>query len=615
MAPLLICQSISKSFGTRSLFTSLDFTIEEGDRIGVLGPNGSGKSTLLKIIAGLEEADKGQVTRNRLLRLAYMAQEDNFDPTLTVEQTVTHSRNCLSRNTSELDHLGDFENSIVITSKTISNLGFKDRNQLVQNLSGGWRKRLALACALAREPNLLIMDEPTNHLDLEGILWLEQYLKQSTMAVAIVSHDRAFLENATNRTLEINRCFPAGHLVVSGNYSEFLEKRESALDSMRREEEGLSNRVRREIEWLRRGPKARTSKADARIQEAHRLIDNLAETRGRLQSASAAQIEFTASGRKTKRLIAVDRISKKLGDKQLLSDLSFVLSPGVRLGLLGENGSGKTTLLNMLADTISPDAGLIERAPDLRIVLFDQNRAQLLPEVSLSRMLAPDSDSVIFQGRALHIAAYANRFGFDHKALNTPVTSLSGGEKARLLIAHLMLQKADILLLDEPTNDLDLDSIRALEESLEIFPGAVVLVTHDRMMLDRISNVIVGLHNDGTSSIYADHSQWLKEHRQKNASAQNTRPTSNSLKPLTHQPKISQANLTKSRKELAKIETLIEKAERDLEATRKSVEDPSIASNPEALVTACTELANAQRKVDDLYSRWDELESICNELK
>ncbi len=266
---------------------------------------------------------------------------------------------------------------------------------------------------------------------------------------------------------------------------------------------------------MRRGPKARASKADARIQEAHRLISDLQESKNRLRAQATLDIEFSSSGRRTKRLIALEGVSKTLGNKPLFRDLSFVLSPGVRLGILGENGSGKTTLLNILSSRLPIDSGTIEFARDLKVVMFDQGRMQLDTNLSLSRMLAPDSDSVVFQYRILHIASYASRFGFDHKALQTPVGSLSGGEQAKVLIAHLMLQKADVLILDEPTNDLDIDTLEVLEDSLESFSGAVVFVTHDRMMLDRISNIIIGFDGAGGSSVYADHEQWLIERQEK----------------------------------------------------------------------------------------------------
>src|SRR6267378_3157846 len=454
---LLSCESVSKAYGTRPLFEELSFGLFEGDQVGLVGPNGSGKSTLLKILAGLETPDGGTRSVRGGIRVGYIPQDPVLPSGVLVEEVL-----------AGLDE-GERAGGI---ARALGRAGFADGRAEVDTLSGGWKKRLAIAHALAAGPDVLLMDEPTNHLDVEGILWLEGLLAERVRAVIVVSHDRYFLEHVATRMLELNRAYPAGLFHTDGRYSDFLARRDEFLRGQAAYEESLANIVRREIEWLRRGAKARSTKAKGRIKEAGRLIAELDDARARAAAAPAG-IDFTSSQRRTRRLLVARGLAKALGGRTLIRRLDLTITPGTRIGLMGPNGSGKTTLLNLLAGALDPDAGDIERAEGLRLVRFEQHRAGLDPARSLRRALAPEGETVVFQGRSVHVASWAKRFLFRPEQLEMPVGRLSGGEQARVLIARLMREPADMLMLDEPTNDLDIPTLEVLEDSLAEFDGGL----------------------------------------------------------------------------------------------------------------------------------------------
>src|SRR5579864_7033226 len=497
LPPLINVRSISKSFGADPLFQNVSFTVSGGDRIGLIGPNGSGKSTLLRILAGTENTDEGEIAFRKRLRLSYVQQESEFRPGDTVRSVIEAALQSSAVPESERG---------TRFAETLGRAGFVDLDVQATSLSGGWQKRLAIVLALVQGPDILLLDEPTNHLDLAGIEWLEEVLEQGTFACVVISHDRYFLENVATDMAELSRVYPDGILRVKGRYSVFLEKKEEFLHAQSKRHEALENLVHSEIEWLRRGAKARTRKSKARIDKAAELMEELADLNHRTRSGTA-QIDFSATDRKTKKLIEIQDLGYAIGDLRLFEGLNFIISAGLRVGLVGPNGSGKTTLLRLLRGEVAPTAGEIRRADRLRIVYFDQTRA-LDPSVTLRRALAPEGDSVIYQDRVVHVASWAAKFLFKGEQLNQPVERLSGGERARVLIAQLMLQPADVLLLDEPTNDLDIPTLEILEESLLEFRGSLVLVTHDRYMLDRVSTIVLGLDGQGRAERFADYSQW-----------------------------------------------------------------------------------------------------------
>ncbi len=598
MPPIVNAQEITKAFGANPLFQNVSFTISDGDRIGLIGPNGSGKSTLLRILAGEAAPDSGEVSFRKRTRLACVEQDSRFKTGTTVRSVIESALDLCGVSGSERG---------ARFAETLGRAGFEDLGARTAELSGGWQKRLAIVEALVQHPDILLLDEPTHHLDLLGLAWLEDLLEQAAFASVIVSHDRYFIENVTTDMVELNRIYPDGSLRVHGNYSAFLEKKEEFLHAQSRRQEALENLVHGEIEWLRRGAKARTRKSKARISKAGELMGELADLNARTRSATA-QIDFSATDRKTKRLIELQDVTCTMGARALFEGLNFVLTAGMRVGLVGPNGSGKTTLLRLLQGDLAPTGGEIRRADWLRIVYFDQTRS-LDPDVTLRRALAPDGDSVVYRDREIHVAGWAARFLFTGEQLSQPVGRLSGGERARVLIAQLMLQPADILLLDEPTNDLDIPTLEILEESLIDFPGSLVLVTHDRYMLDRVSSIVLGLNGKGGAQTFADYAQWEQWQAQRSEEDAATTSTTaqtpaSSTSALPAKKKLSYLEA----REYATIEERVEEAEQLVRTKRAELEDPGNATDASRLVSAQAALDVAQQALDALYERWAELE-------
>ena len=592
-APLVNAQNLAKSYGAAPLFENISLTISEGDRLGIIGPNGAGKTTLLEILAGRLQPDSGEVAVRKQTRISYVAQESQFAPGETIGAVIKRA----------LDRAPAPEpDREARAAGTLGRAGFEDFETETASLSGGWRKRLAIAEALVQNPDILLLDEPTNHLDLAGIEWLEKLLRNAAFACIVVSHDRYVLENVATGIVELNRVYSDGLLRVYGNYSTFLEKKAGYLHAQAKRQESLENRVRTEMEWLRRGPKARATKAKARIDKAHELIGELADLSARTRTATA-DIDFTATGRRTKRLIHLDGVTHAIGGRMLFNHLDFTITAGLRVGLVGPNGSGKTTLLRLLRGEIMPDGGEIQRADSLRIVYFDQNR-QLDPDLTLRRALAPDGDSVIYRDRVLHVNSWAARFLFSNEQLNQPVGRLSGGERARVSIAKLMLEPAEVLLLDEPTNDLDIPTLEILEESLLEFRGALVLVTHDRYMLDRVTTTVLGLDGWGGAGRFAGYSQWDLWQAGRKPPKAKPAPVAITTQPPPAKKKLSYLDT----REYAGIEQRIAGAEQALQAKRAALEDPSVVSDGRRLQELCREIEDAQKTVDDLYARWAQLE-------
>ncbi len=585
---LIGIHSLSKAFGTVRLFKQISFTISQGDRIGLIGPNGAGKSSLLKIIMQLESPDEGSITRRQGLRIGYASQVPEFPP--------LPAREILLNNSFSTDPIESLTLANILLGKAL----FPDPEADATRLSGGWKKRLDILRALMAQPDILLLDEPTNHLDLEGIFWLEKFLtkERSIPTYLVVSHDRYFLERVTNKTIELNRRYPSGIFMCDGSLHRFFERREQFLAAEAQREKGLASVVRGEVDWLSRSAPARTSKSRSRIEKANELIDELSAVQRR-NTESKVSIQFDASERETRKLLSAKNLSKSLGGKILFKGIDLTLSPGSRLGIVGENGTGKTTLLKILAGHIPHDVGTVKYADNLRLVYFDQMREQIPLESTLREALSGDNEYVTYRDQRIHVNGWAKKFLLSPDRLALPVKYLSGGERARIQIAKLMLEPADILFLDEPTNDLDIATLEVMEESLLEFPGATVLISHDRCFMDRLCTQVIGLGKNNEHSLFADYSQWLS------ACQTPARPAQAVKTPPPPPPKPSQKRSYKEQRELAEIEQRIA----SLEATIKECEQRLEAmTDSSTMLPTYKTLADAQQQREVLFERWLRLE-------
>jgi ATP-binding cassette subfamily F protein uup len=481
----------------------------------------------------------------------------------------------------------------------------------VDNLSGGWRKRLALARELAGEPDLLLLDEPTNHLDVESIEWLERLLAQSRFATITVTHDRFFLQRVASRILELDRRNAGGLLAVAGGWSDYLRVKAETMHAQERREVVLRNTLRRETEWLRRGAAARTTKQQARIGRAGELAAEVAEL-GTRNTQRTAAIELASSGRKPRRLIEARGLGKQYGERAIFRDVDLFIGPGTRLGLLGPNGCGKSTLLRVLVGEEAPSAGTVLRADGLAVAYFAQGRDALDPERSVADTVCPDGDYVSYRGARVHVRGYLERFLFTAEQMDVAAGKLSGGEQSRLLVAQLMLREAQVLVLDEPTNDLDLPTLSVLEDALTEFDGAVLLVSHDRAFVDHVANTLLAF--DGRSATvvpFADLGQWQAWRDAAEAAASKaSRSSADSANGAAAAPGGGRRRLGYlEQREYEAIEGKIAAAEAELAASVAESEHPDHASNAARLVALFGAIEAKRAEVDGLYARWAELEA------
>ncbi len=592
MSVLLSVHELKFAFAHRVLFEGLTFSVSTGEKIALIGQNGAGKSTLMKIIAGLMDPDSGSVTRSRGLKIGYLPQTPDLDENLSARDAVYQGV------ASEEDWSG-----ISAAEEAMSRLSIPVETR-VSSLSGGWKKKVALARELARSPDVLLLDEPTNHLDVESILWLEDFVRESPLCVITISHDRAFLNRVTRRTVEVDRRNPGGILSVEGNLDRFFQVKEEYLEAQAAREESLKNVLRREIEWLKRGAKARTTKQKARIDRAEDLKVEVQDL-GQKNRQGSVKLEFESSGRGPKKLLEMKSIGKTYAERTIFSDFSLLITPETRLGLMGKNGAGKSTLIRMIAGVEEADRGEIRRADRLEVLYFEQNRETLDPGISVLRTVCPSGETVEFQGRKMHVRSYLDRFLFSGGAVDVMVEKLSGGEQARLLLARMMLRPGNLLILDEPTNDLDLQTLDVLEDCLREFPGAVILVSHDRSFMSAVCDDILALPENVRFSDVFQWEEWFKREQKRALDLARGK----SQDSVVMQPKLERRRLSyKEQLEFDRMEETILEKETELGSLEAHSARPEIVSNSVELLKTTERMGELQAEIERLYARWAELE-------
>ncbi|WP_139489010.1 ABC-F family ATP-binding cassette domain-containing protein [Brevibacillus dissolubilis] len=636
---ILTAENISKSFGEKVLFENISFTISEQQRIGIIGVNGTGKSTLLKIIAGVETADTGKVLHANRFQIEYLPQNPQFDPASTVLEQVFYGDTPLmqalrdyEQALSDLqDHADDEKKQARLLSsqqrmdalnawdastnaKTVlTKLGITNFTQPVGQLSGGQRKRVAMARALIQPADLLILDEPTNHIDNDTVEWLESYLSKFKGALLLITHDRYFLDRVTNRILELDR----GKLYsYEGNYGTFLEKKAEREEHEAAAESKRQNLLRRELAWLRRGAKARTTKQKARVQRAEELRDRKVDGQ-----QSSMDIALGAS-RLGKKVMEVENISKSYDGRQLVKDFSYIFIPGDRIGIIGPNGSGKSTLLNMLAGRIQPDSGVIEVGQTVKLAYYTQESVEMDEQMRVIDYIKEVAERVqLADGFTVTASQMLERFLFTPSAQWTPIGKLSGGERRRLYLLRTLMGEPNVLFLDEPTNDLDIQTLTILEDYLENFPGTVVTVSHDRYFLDRTVDHLLAFEGMGQIHHYnCNYSEYLEESRiEKEAEAALERKLEKEQKQADEaKQSANRGNRTKKlsykdQKEWDGIEEKIAGLEERLTQIRREITEAG--SDFEKAQKLFDEEQQVNAELERTMERWTELAELVEEIE
>jgi len=610
MAILLNCHKVSKSFAGKTLFKNLSFGIETGNRIGLIGPNGAGKSTLLKIISQKLAVDNGQVTPQRGLRIGYLDQNPEFKPQATILDSL-------------LEKVNDVHDSLAKAYEWLAILELNrfGENFLVGNLAGGWQKRVALARELILDPHLLLLDEPTNHLDVKSILWLESFLENSNLTYLMITHDRLFLQRTVRKIMDLDIRNPDFLLQVEGSYADFLEKKQAIIEGQMSKESAVKNLLVREVEWLRRGAKARQTKQKARIERAGDIKEEFNDLKQRNRGREIS-FEFSEVEKGPQKLVVADAISKSYGNNQVFKNFSYTITPRTRLALLGENGIGKSTLLKVLVGQESPDSGNVKLAEGLKVAYFEQKRETLNLKNSLLKNICPEGDYVNCQGQFIFARSYLERFQFRTDQMDLPVERLSGGEQSRLRLAQIMLLDCQVLVLDEPTNDLDVETLITLENALRNFQGAVILVTHDRYFMDQIATEILAMdqiENDTLVQFFSEYSQWenwIEEQKQllQRNSVQTLDKEKNKREPNSDIPsslRSSPKKMTfKEKFELEGIEARILQLESSLMELQTLSTSEELFKDHIRMQEVCAEIQSLQNEIEKQYERWSYLDSI-----
>lgn len=643
---ILTAENLEKSYGTKILFKNITFGIDDTDKIGLIGVNGTGKSTLLKVLAGLEPADRGHIAMGNGIRAEYLPQDPSFENGATVleqvfkgyspvmqllreyEQTLYELEN-QAENTmlqNQLISLGqrmELENAWQLETEAkivLTKLGIYDYKAQVNYLSGGTRKRIALASALITPADLLILDEPTNHLDPETVEWLEQYLNKRKGALLMVTHDRYFLDRVVNKTFELDRDQLYSYL---GNYSVFLQGKLLRLEQERTSEDKRQNVLRNELTWIQRGAKARTTKQKARIERYQALLEQKPQ-------AIADKIEISVgSSRLGKKVIELNRVSKCFAGRFVLKDFSYIILRNDRIGVIGPNGYGKSTFLNLIAGRFEPDQGQIDIGATVKIGYFSQENTDINDSLRVLDYIKEEAEMLpTADGTFMTASQMLERFLFSPALQWTPISKLSGGEKRRLYLLRVLMSAPNVLLLDEPTNDLDIQTLTILEQYLDEFPGAVISVSHDRYFLDRTAEKIFAFEADGRiHEFLGNYSEYLERVKEKAdlqklnsvnlqkqgavnlGHAQRHRESGNVQEVKTKAPKFT----FKEQREYELIDSMIEAAEQELKEIHNRINS---AGSDYALLTELVKVQEERkRKLDQLIERWAYLNELAEEIE
>ncbi|ELC8351477.1 MAG: ABC-F family ATP-binding cassette domain-containing protein [Clostridium perfringens] len=634
---LITLENISKSYSEKILANNVSLGINEGEKIGLIGVNGTGKSSFLKIVAGVEEPDEGTVTKGNRVRIEYLAQTPDYDDNATVLEQVFKGNSEEMRILREYEELlekidkgevkeNDSERLIKLQGKidalnlwdmeseaknVLTKLGITNFEEKVGNLSGGQKKRIMLAAALITPCELLILDEPTNHLDNETISWLEEYLNSRKGALLMITHDRYFLDRVTNRILELDR----GRLFsYDGNYSVFLEKKMERIAIEKASEEKRQNLMRKELAWVRRGAKARTTKQKARLQR----FDELVNQEGFIENEN---IEISVMGtRLGKKIIEIEHLNKSFGDKKIVDDFNYIVLRSDRIGIVGPNGIGKSTLMGMIEGKVAPDSGEIIKGETVKIACFSQEDTHMHPEMRAIDYIKEAGEYLqTATGERITASQMCEKFLFDGTLQWTMIGMLSGGERRRLHLLRVLMEAPNVLLLDEPTNDLDIETLNRLEDYLDDFGGVVITVSHDRYFLDRICNKIFSYEGNGKIDIYTgNYGDYLlsKEEEVVNNKEKEVAVDKNKKEPSVDKNKNKGKVLKFSFKEQREFETIDEEI---MTLEEKIEELDSLMAKHASEYGRLQELMEEKSKVEEelafKYERWEYLNELAAQIE
>ncbi len=625
--PLIRLNNVSIAYGTHALLDKSDFQLDPGEKVGLLGRNGEGKSTLMKIIAGKIHADNGEVWRQAEIKMAWLEQSPELDSESTIYDAVAsglgelgdwisqyhHLLETMDGSEQSLNKLGDLQHKLEShngwhfqqrVESTLSKLNLP-ADIKIGSLSGGWKRRVALAQALVIEPDVLLLDEPTNHLDFESIAWLEEQVLAFQGAVLFVTHDRAFLQKLATRIVDLDR----GQLISwPGNYQDYLRRKAAALEDEANQNAEFDKKLAKEEVWVRQGIKARRTRNEGRVRVLKKLRAERSERRN-LQGTTKLNLnKGELSGKKV--IEAID-VNFGYADKLIVKDFSTLIQRGDKIGLLGPNGAGKSTLLKLLLKQLEPTSGTVEQGTKLEIAYFDQLREQLDPELTVADTVGEGSDFLEIAGVKKHIMSYLADFLFTPARARSPVKSLSGGEKNRLLLARLFTKPANLIIMDEPTNDLDLETLEMLEEKLVSYQGTLLLVSHDRAFLDNVVTSVFVFERDGVVNEYiGGYAEWyaLDKQRKKQAISKKQLETKKQEKIKANSKK--KINF-KEQKELEELPKVIDKLETEQTELTEQISHADFYKQDQDKIKQILEnLSNIEEKLEKAYQRWDELESL-----